>query len=655
MASFSKISSAPPAFYQAFPIQPSMTDQPFKERPINKIFVAAITDLMRHMGYEESDPDLGHGSCAGIAAMGLMSVLNHKVPEFNTRLEKIKLIYAHMQYHKIYGEVGDAEIRAFFDGVVFAQQGLNGRLLCQQQQEINSSSELSNLVFSYISSIEVEKKGGIEQVFCTSCVANFQELTAYMQTLIEMLNVNKVSAGFIISTASHAIGLGYDVNENNFFIIDFNHLPIFCADSFNKAVESIYCLVTNQKPDSDTNWDKQAVIGLQLFSWKDKIKLTFPPFFTRIKEEQLSLKAQFSTDEKECWSIIAASMADEPTLEQILRFDNTIKDSAPLKTAASAGSLTCVKQLMECKTNQTVRETYKISAVIISVIENGHLTILEHLFSQLPLDTISEEAKKQFIFQAIKYRQPKILNFFKSKRFIKDVKYFGDKTVLHVASSISCQDCVQLLIEEGVDIDEQDQLGFSALHYACQHNKITNIATLLRAGANPNLITKEGNTPLHIVAVFNNLDAIKLLISAGAHIEAKNFGGYSPLHLAFHRKQWQAVSELARWGAKVDTQCNRLLTPLAEAVFLGDEIVARYLISIGADLNFFFQEGNLAHLAVYKHNKAMIELVIKLGINFTLQNAHGQTPLELAAELNIPQIENVLRSAIWAKMGYSSF
>jgi hypothetical protein len=58
---------------------------------------------------------------------------------------------------------------------------------------------------------------------------------------------------------------------------------------------------------------------------------------------------------------------------------------------------------------------------------------------------------------------------------------------------------IDRLLELGADVNLQEQSGFSALHYACLHQNVELIASLLRHGANPFLMNLKGETPLELL------------------------------------------------------------------------------------------------------------------------------------------------------------
>lgn len=108
------------------------------------------------------------------------------------------------------------------------------------------------------------------------------------------------------------------------------------------------------------------------------------------------------------------------------------------------------------------------------------------------------------------------------------------RTELIEASIDNRTDEVATLLSKEIDIDAQDKLGKSALHYAVQNYHIEIVSLLLSKGAKVDISDIHGNTPLSD-AVFNSEgrgEIIRLLLEYGADRNLKNKHGVSPVDLA---------------------------------------------------------------------------------------------------------------------------
>jgi ankyrin repeat protein len=101
------------------------------------------------------------------------------------------------------------------------------------------------------------------------------------------------------------------------------------------------------------------------------------------------------------------------------------------------------------------------------------------------------------------------------------------------------------LLKAGADPDAPNKHGETPLIEASRSPKAT--VVLLAAGANPNAATADGWTPLHEAAP-HGTEAAAPLIAAGADPNAKNLRGETPLHIAAASRS-AAVDLLLEAGA----------------------------------------------------------------------------------------------------------
>ena len=103
-------------------------------------------------------------------------------------------------------------------------------------------------------------------------------------------------------------------------------------------------------------------------------------------------------------------------------------------------------------------------------------------------------------------------------------------TPLHLASSASC---VKILSEAGADVNARDDRDLTPLHRALILKNTEVCKALLKKGASPMLMDKEGNTALHMaVSYCNSPIIIKMLIERGAKTDRTNNSGETPLSIA---------------------------------------------------------------------------------------------------------------------------
>ena len=120
-------------------------------------------------------------------------------------------------------------------------------------------------------------------------------------------------------------------------------------------------------------------------------------------------------------------------------------------------------------------------------------------------------------------------------------------TALHYAAWKDGHKIAKLILDkEGVQIDTQDDIGETPLHWTARASRSASIAKLLiNKGANVNAIDNEGKTTLHHLAKHPhghsgpypprpkiNVDFAKFLLKKGANKTALDNKGMTPLDLA---------------------------------------------------------------------------------------------------------------------------
>ncbi|XVF60381.1 hypothetical protein PTKIN_Ptkin08bG0040900 [Pterospermum kingtungense] len=105
------------------------------------------------------------------------------------------------------------------------------------------------------------------------------------------------------------------------------------------------------------------------------------------------------------------------------------------------------------------------------------------------------------------------------------------------------------LLEDGVNIDEVDKDGQTALHKAIIGKKEAVISHLLRKGANPHIKDKDGATPLHYAVHVGAMQTVKLLLKYDVDVNVADRDGWTPLHIAVQSRNRDIAKVLLINGA----------------------------------------------------------------------------------------------------------
>ncbi len=110
---------------------------------------------------------------------------------------------------------------------------------------------------------------------------------------------------------------------------------------------------------------------------------------------------------------------------------------------------------------------------------------------------------------------------------------------------------VQLLLENGADVEALNLKGETPLTLALQAQRINSVIHLLKHGADANTQNKGGGTALHLALEKANPELVDLLMKAGANPNLTRKDGTLPLHLAV--KAYQARLLLPETYSKLVT------------------------------------------------------------------------------------------------------
>ena len=143
-----------------------------------------------------------------------------------------------------------------------------------------------------------------------------------------------------------------------------------------------------------------------------------------------------------------------------------------------------------------------------------------------------------------------------------------------------------LIQQKGIDVNAPGRDGTPALHWAVRVNDLETASALLRAGADPKLITRYGVTPMALAAASGNAGMVKLLLESGADANAPDGAGETPLTAAAQVGSLDTVKALLAAGATLDARDRTFQqTALMVAVRANHPDLVRFFIAEGASVN----------------------------------------------------------------------
>ncbi|XP_075679412.1 85/88 kDa calcium-independent phospholipase A2-like [Dermatophagoides pteronyssinus] len=229
---------------------------------------------------------------------------------------------------------------------------------------------------------------------------------------------------------------------------------------------------------------KRSKIALEILS-----KVSFPTRLTN-KDKDLNNLFHFvaKNDSKICEKL--CQIIDNQSIIQNLINEKNLQNETPLHIACQENNAECIKVLLKNGANINSASTND------NYHYHHHIGLNEELVDKLDVND----------------------------------KIKNGGTPLHWCEK---SDIIDLLAENGCDLNAKDFDGNTALHIMIMKNDLNCTLSLLSNGADVNSIGSDGNTPLHLAVKIDNFALVQSLIVFGANVNQLNLENHhSSRHLA---------------------------------------------------------------------------------------------------------------------------
>nr|WKF45146.1 B-cell lymphoma 3 protein isoform X2 [Epinephelus akaara] len=222
----------------------------------------------------------------------------------------------------------------------------------------------------------------------------------------------------------------------------------------------------------------------------------------------------------------------------------------------------------------------------------------------------------------------------------------GD-TALHIAvvqgELAIVRKLIQLLLLARRSLDVYNNLRQTPLHLAVITQQANMVEALLREGADPAALDRNGQTALHLCCEYEQRDCLSVLLSSSSSstcLEIRNYEGLSPLHLAVLRGHKDLAKMLLDAGADINAMDIKSgQSPLMHAVESNSADMVHFLIESGCDVNSQSYSRNTAlHSACGRGQVDTVRLLLKSGADSSLKNYHNDTPVMVAKNKKIADV-----------------
>ncbi len=341
--------------------------------------------------------------------------------------------------------------------------------------------------------------------------------------------------------------------------------------------------------------------------------------------------------EKEIISMILDIFPEE------LNKHNRMNTETPLHLAVGLGRKDLVKlfiargALFEEQMNNSERDTIVYNETPLTrAVRNNQQEMLELLL--LKGADLSAPPNSCALALAVAQNNPRLITFLVSKGAPLEEYDISRRTALHLACSLGSFDMVQLLVNNGANINaptRKDDRHFFAkeeaghktpLHLAVAAGNIEMATYLIQKGADLNACDSSDSTPLHIACSLNQKDMVKLLLKNNASTCALVGHVVTPLHRAVEEGSQDTVELLLEKGAAKDLNQASFETLISYAIGKGHTHLVTYLGK--RFLSFKIGTANF-YQAITTRNLDMVKSMVTLGENIH-SYTNGLTPLHYA-------------------------
>lgn len=204
------------------------------------------------------------------------------------------------------------------------------------------------------------------------------------------------------------------------------------------------------------------------------------------------------------------------------------------------------------------------------------------------------------------------------------------------------QECVELLLQRGMDVNGSGNYYGTALQAASRVGTIEIVECLLNSGADVNILQGVHGTALRAAALGGHEDLVNSLITRGADVNLRyKDRGESILHLALASRNHAIFKTLLDAGADMNTEMPNQQHILVAACKHGDTTLIELLLASGVDVNvsgtksshhysMLYEEATPLNAPCAEGHLSVVRLLLDHGADIEKTNESSATPLMAA-------------------------
>uniref|UniRef100_A0A1A9V4K4 Transient receptor potential cation channel subfamily A member 1 n=1 Tax=Glossina austeni TaxID=7395 RepID=A0A1A9V4K4_GLOAU len=312
--------------------------------------------------------------------------------------------------------------------------------------------------------------------------------------------------------------------------------------------------------------------------------------------------------------IVKLMFAMQPMEKRICLSRTDVQKMTPLHCASMFDHPDIVEYLVQEGADVNALDKEHRSPLLLAASRSGWKTV--HLLIRLGANIGIKDASSRNVLHLV------IMNGGRLQEFAEEV----------------CKTQTQAQLE--LLLNEKDNTGCSALHYASRDGHIRSLENLIRLGACINLKNNNNESPLHFAARYGRYNTVKQLLDSekGSFIINESDGeGLTPLHIASQQGHTRVVQLLLNRGALLHRDHNGR-NPLQLAAMSGYNETIELLHSVHSHLlDQIDKDGNTAlHLATMENKPHAISVLLSMDCKL-LYNRMDMSAIDYAIYYKYPE------------------
>ena len=196
-----------------------------------------------------------------------------------------------------------------------------------------------------------------------------------------------------------------------------------------------------------------------------------------------------------------------------------------------------------------------------------------------------------------------------------------NRTALMIAAGQGFLSIVELLVDNGADINALDVVNCTALMHAAKEGHVSVVAYLAEKGSDINAVDEELYSPLHFAASRGHEAIVKYLLENGAEPNLLSDQLWTPIMWAADNGELGNLKLLLSYDVELNHQSlNEGWTALITASIQGHQDIVEALIDAGADITIQDKSGKSAFVhAAFARHKGISQILLN-SIMYDLQN-----------------------------------